>query len=180
MRCLNAQDDTWTVINSFFAEKGLVRQQLESYDTFLGNTLIEQIKDQSDRGIEVESNAQVVSNLSLVRMQYRTFDENNGEKVKVSVTMEYFGTTRPTVASSGGEQSSGLWPCEARLRNLTYSSSIHVRMTQTTERSDPELSEPEKSTRTTSYCLCKVRSISSFIAIFLGIVNPLDSDNDSF
>ena len=44
-----------------------MRQQLDSYNTFLGHTLLEQIKDQSDRGIEVESNVQVVSNLSLVR-----------------------------------------------------------------------------------------------------------------
>ena len=161
MRCLNAQDDTWTVINSFFAEKGLVRQQLDSYNTFLGHTLLEQIKDQSDRGIEVESNVQVVSNLSLVREQYRTYDENNGEKVKVAVTMEYLGMTRPTVPSSGGEQPSELWPCEARLRNLTYSSSIHVRMTQTTERTDPEKPEPEKSTRVTSYCLCRVCTMLS-------------------
>ena len=93
--------------------------------------------------------------------------------------MEYFGTTRPTVASSGGEQSSGLWPCEARLRNLTYSSSIHVRMTQTTERSDPEMTEPEKSTRVTSYCLCRVRTMLPSIIVFLEIPYPLDSDNDS-
>jgi len=29
------QEDTWTVISSYFEEKGLVRQQLDSFDEFI-------------------------------------------------------------------------------------------------------------------------------------------------
>lgn len=40
--------------------------------------------------------------------------------------------SRPTVAATSFGNSSKLWPREARLRNLTYASSIYVEMTQTT------------------------------------------------
>jgi DNA-directed RNA polymerase II subunit RPB2 len=36
-----SQEDCWTVINSFFQEKGLVRQQLDSFDEFVQNTMQE-------------------------------------------------------------------------------------------------------------------------------------------
>lgn len=34
-------EDCWTVITSFFDEKGLVRQQLDSFDEFIQNTMQE-------------------------------------------------------------------------------------------------------------------------------------------
>lgn len=40
------QEDTWTVISSYFEEKGLVRQQLDSFDEFIQNTM-QEIVDQS-------------------------------------------------------------------------------------------------------------------------------------
>ena len=35
------QEDCWKVINAFFQEKGLVRQQLDSFDEFIQNTMQE-------------------------------------------------------------------------------------------------------------------------------------------
>jgi DNA-directed RNA polymerase beta subunit len=35
------QEDCWTVISSFFEQKGLVRQQLDSFDEFVQNTMQE-------------------------------------------------------------------------------------------------------------------------------------------
>ena len=34
-------EDAWSVIQSFFEEKGLVRQQLDSFDEFIMNTMQE-------------------------------------------------------------------------------------------------------------------------------------------
>lgn len=42
-----SQEDYWTVINSFFEEKGLVRQQLESFNEFIENTMQEIVDDHS-------------------------------------------------------------------------------------------------------------------------------------
>ena len=39
------QEDCWTVISSFFAEKGLVRQQLDSFDEFVQNTMQELVDE---------------------------------------------------------------------------------------------------------------------------------------
>lgn len=40
------QEDAWTVISSYFEEKGLVRQQLDSFDEFIQNTM-QEIVDES-------------------------------------------------------------------------------------------------------------------------------------
>ncbi len=42
-----AQEDYWKVINSFFDEKGLVRQQLESFNEFVENTMQELVDESS-------------------------------------------------------------------------------------------------------------------------------------
>lgn len=42
------QEDCWTVISSFFQEKGLVRQQLDSFDEFVQNTMQELVDENSD------------------------------------------------------------------------------------------------------------------------------------
>ena len=39
------QEDAWTVITSFFEEKGLVRQQLDSFNEFIDNTMQEVIDE---------------------------------------------------------------------------------------------------------------------------------------
>ena len=36
-----AQEDAWVVISSFFEEKGLVRQQLDSFNEFIQHTMQE-------------------------------------------------------------------------------------------------------------------------------------------
>lgn len=38
-------EDSWTVINSFFADKGLVRQQLESFNEFVENSMQEIVEE---------------------------------------------------------------------------------------------------------------------------------------
>ena len=43
-----SQEDCWTVITSFFDEKGLVRQQLDSFDEFVQNTMQELVDENAD------------------------------------------------------------------------------------------------------------------------------------
>lgn len=54
-----AQEDVWTVISAFFEEKGLVRQQLNSFDEFIRNSL-QEIVDASP-GTEIRLDPQQVS-----------------------------------------------------------------------------------------------------------------------
>lgn len=41
------QENCWQVITSFFEEKGLVRQQLDSFDEFVQNTMQELVDEGS-------------------------------------------------------------------------------------------------------------------------------------
>jgi hypothetical protein len=54
------QDVCWEVINSYFKEKGLVRQQLDSFNEFV-NTTVQQIVEGSPP-VEIEAKAQYSSN----------------------------------------------------------------------------------------------------------------------
>ena len=42
-----SQEDSWAVISAYFEEKGLVRQQIDSFDQFVQNTMQELIDDSS-------------------------------------------------------------------------------------------------------------------------------------
>lgn len=49
------QEDTWAVISSYFEEKGLVRQQLDSFDAFIQNTMQEVVDEAPDLVLTPES-----------------------------------------------------------------------------------------------------------------------------
>ena len=49
------QEDAWAVICAYFEEKGLVRQQLDSFDEFIQNTMQELVDDGRDIRITPES-----------------------------------------------------------------------------------------------------------------------------
>lgn len=53
-------DASWEVINAYFNEKGLVRQQLDSFNEFSGVTMQEIITD--SKPVEVEGKRQHTSN----------------------------------------------------------------------------------------------------------------------
>ena len=110
-------EDCWSVIQSFFDTKGLVSQQLDSFDEFVSTTM-----------------QQMVDENSLI-----TLDQNNPPPTKDGddsiVLRRYelkFGQillSRPTLAENNGA-TTVLLPQEARLRNLTYSSPIYLEMTK--------------------------------------------------
>lgn len=47
------QDDAWTVITAFFADRGLVRQQLDSFDQFAENTMQEIVDEAGEIVVKV-------------------------------------------------------------------------------------------------------------------------------
>lgn len=111
-------EDCWTVISSFFEAKGLVSQQLDSFDEFVQTTMQEL----------VEENSQL------------TLDQNNPPTNDVDpiALRRYeikFGTimlSRPAMTEGDGSTQVML-PQDARLRNLTYSSPLYIDMTKSTQ-----------------------------------------------
>lgn len=49
------QEDAWAVISAYFEDKGLVRQQLDSFDEFIQNTMQEIVDESADIEIRPES-----------------------------------------------------------------------------------------------------------------------------
>ncbi|KAI1494208.1 DNA-dependent RNA polymerase 2 rpb140 [Biscogniauxia mediterranea] len=110
-------EDCWTVISSYFETKGLVSQQIDSFNDFQ-ETTIQELLDE-------------YSHLSL--------DQNNppstdGREIAVRRYEIKFGNvtiSRPVV-SEGDNTSNPLLPYECRDRNLTYASPVFAKVSSKT------------------------------------------------
>lgn len=93
-------DDRWELIESFFKEKGLVRQHLDSFDDFIKNKLQEIVDEQG------------------------VIETDIGFKIKLGKLT----IGKPTIHEADGSEKEIL-PMEARQRNLTYAASMHLQVT---------------------------------------------------
>jgi DNA-directed RNA polymerase II subunit RPB2 len=104
-------EDCWAVITSFFDTKGLVSQQLDSYDEFTRNTIQDIVRE----------------NGHVILDQHTAFnpedDLNPVIKRRYEITFGRVYLARPTHTEGDGTTQS-LYPHEARLRNLTYSGAM--------------------------------------------------------
>ncbi|KAL0951510.1 hypothetical protein HGRIS_008195 [Hohenbuehelia grisea] len=106
------QEDCWTVISSFFDQKGLVRQQLDSFDEFVQNTMQELVDENAD--------------LILDQADQHTGHESDMTR-RYEIKFGQIYLSRPTVTEADGSVVP-IFPQEARLRNLTYSSPLYIEM----------------------------------------------------
>jgi DNA-directed RNA polymerase II subunit RPB2 len=109
-------EDCWTVISAFFETKGLVSQQLDSFDEFVSTTMQELVEENSLLTLDQNSPPSDDDYDPIVSRRY---------EIK-------FGTvllSRPAMTEGDGSTSAML-PQEARLRNLTYSSPLYLEMTK--------------------------------------------------
>ena len=118
------QEDCWTVISSFFEQKGLVRQQLDSFDEFVQNTMQELVDENSD--------------LILDQADQHTGHESDMTR-RYEIKFGQIYLSRPTVTEADGSVVP-VFPQEARLRNLTYSAPLYIEMRKRVllGREDPE------------------------------------------
>ena len=106
------QEDCWTVISSFFDEKGLVRQQIESFDEFVQNTM-QEIVDENQK-------------LTLDQFNQYTQHKNDTTR-RYEIEFGQIYLSRPTMTEADGSVSP-MFPHEARLRNLTYAAPLYIDM----------------------------------------------------
>jgi len=97
---LLTDQDYWEVMKAFFAEEGLVKQHLDSYNDFVQNTL-QQIIDEI-KGITIEVPDHVFN------IKFGTIEVREPRVVEVD------GTVRK------------VYPREARIRNLTYAAPLYL------------------------------------------------------
>ncbi|GAB7354020.1 hypothetical protein MBLNU459_g4608t1 [Dothideomycetes sp. NU459] len=107
-------EDCWTSIQSFFDSKGLVSQQLDSFDEFAGTTM-QEIVSETGRIVLDQNAPQTDDDINpIIKRRYEI--EFGNITISQAAITEGDGSTRP------------LYPNEARLRNLTYSSPIYLGM----------------------------------------------------
>ena len=89
-------EDCWTVITSFFDEKGLVRQQLDSFDEFIQNTMQELIDENSELVLDQGA-------------QYSGTDNDDAVRVcALCVRLRYACTRAHTAGNTSGGMRSNL------------------------------------------------------------------------
>ena len=91
--------DEWTVIQKFFEENSLVKQQIDSFNYFLDHSLLSIIKEN------------------------KTTSLGDVKNTKIEITNIY--VTSPSHVENDGTTNMIL-PFETRIRNLTYSSSVYI------------------------------------------------------
>ncbi|KAF1789873.1 DNA-directed RNA polymerase, subunit 2 [Phytophthora cactorum] len=91
----------------YFEEKGLVRQQLDSFDEFIQNTMQELVDD--SRSIRINPEA-----------QYAPGQAKANTDTIYNISFGQIYLSKPTMTEADGS-TSVMFPHEARLRNLTYS-----------------------------------------------------------
>ena len=102
--------DSWIVIGQYFEEKGLVRQQIESYNEFINNTIQEIVDDTR----------------SIVALSEPEMDADGIEKrTKCEIKFNQVYIT-PPVKIEGLNQEEPLIPHSCRLRHLTYCAEAQV------------------------------------------------------
>jgi DNA-directed RNA polymerase II subunit RPB2 len=104
------QEDAWVVIDLYFAEKGLVKQQVDSFDRFIDYTIQEMISDSGEIFVRPER-------------QFQTLDDVELNALRIKFGGFYVST--PTLVESNGFVRP-LYPNEARLRSLTYMAELFV------------------------------------------------------
>lgn len=101
-----SQEDSWAVIQAFFQEKGLVRQQLDSFNEFLTNTMQEIVDEAPEMVIRPE--AQHLPGQAAIEAEEKEYRVKFGQ----------IWLSKPLITEHDGE-TANLFPKDARLRNLT-------------------------------------------------------------
>lgn len=103
---LHLQEDAWAVISAFFEEKGLVRQQLDSFNEFINSNMQEIVDEYGQLIVKPESQHDPgMADDAVEEKEYR-------------VDFGQIYLSKPTMTEADGE-TVVLFPKEARLRNLT-------------------------------------------------------------
>ena len=104
------KNDAWHVITAYFAEKGLVRQQLDSFDQFIENTMQEVVEE----------------SLPIDLYPDGALHEDGRERHRFKFGQVYLSA--PQMVESDGKIDT-MTPNTARIRNLTYCAPLFVEVT---------------------------------------------------
>jgi len=120
---IQEQEEVWPVITAFFEGKGLVRQQLDSFNSFIQTTIQEL----------VDGTPEIMLSSSQTHKYGQRQQSTQQQAFKYNIKFGQIYLSRPTIENTKSEQAdtySSVYPNDARLRNLTYSSPLYVDITE--------------------------------------------------
>mmetsp|Transcript_44711 Transcript_44711/g.100948 ORF Transcript_44711/g.100948 Transcript_44711/m.100948 type:complete len:1253 (-) Transcript_44711:314-4072(-) len=106
------QTDAWSVIDAYFNEKGLVRQQIDSFNEFISVSLQSIIEDFGEFTIDAPNQFGL--------------GQDHSRKLRARVKFGQVYVTKPTFVEKNGDVNDRITPQQARLRNLTYSVALYA------------------------------------------------------
>jgi len=116
------QESTWAVIEAYFQQKGLVRQQLDSFDEFIQTSIQEMVDE--------------MPSIILTPEAYEEGDEAP-RQVKYQISFQQTYLSKPMWQETD-MYDNALLPMQARLRCLTYAAPLYVDIVHTQLAYDPE------------------------------------------
>lgn len=119
--------DSWVVISAYFAEKGLVRQQLDSFNEFIENTVQEIVDETLPIEIRIDGTPE---NTDFTFQKYR-------------LEFEQIFVSYPQMTEVDGSRDH-MFPTTARLRDLTYSAPLMISCKQSFINADDESNNEEE------------------------------------
>lgn len=121
-------EDCWSVISSFFEAKGLVSQQIETYNEFTSKT----VQD-------------LVNEYSTVTLMQPNPPSSGGRELsakRLEIKLGSVMVSRPTHKETDGTQKTSL-PYECRDRNLTYAAPMYINLSHKIEVAVDKKVQPE-------------------------------------
>ncbi|KAK4538670.1 hypothetical protein CDCA_CDCA19G4695 [Cyanidium caldarium] len=109
-------EGVWEVVSAHFREKGLVRQQLDSFNEFIGSACQTIVDEMPDIVLRPEP-------------QHVPGQAAPAAGTKIVISFGQLSTSKPSFTESDGK-ATVLFPNEARLRNLSYSAALYVEVTR--------------------------------------------------
>ncbi|UYV82437.1 POLR2B [Cordylochernes scorpioides] len=128
----------WIVISAYFKDKGLVRQQLESFDEFIQMSVQRIVEDTPPIELESESrheagSVEIPVSSCLCTCRFSHGDVRVYAQDRYSLTFKQIYLSKPTHWEKDGAPTV-VMPNEARLRNLTYSAPLYMDILKTVYR----------------------------------------------
>ncbi|CAD25744.1 DNA-DIRECTED RNA POLYMERASE II SECOND LARGEST SUBUNIT [Encephalitozoon cuniculi GB-M1] len=108
------KEHSWSIISSFFEQKGLVRQQLDSFDQFVKTKMQEVIN---------ESPVIIVQSAPTAGIETQK---------RIAVRFGQIYVSKPPVYTESDGRTITVFPNEARIRDLTYASPLFIDVTKET------------------------------------------------
>lgn len=116
-------EDYWTVVSAFFEQKGLVSQQLDSFDQFVRYKIQEIIDENS----------------TIIVQSTPTAGQTSVRKMILKFGQIYI--SKPPIYTESNGTTHSIRPNEARIRDITYACTLHLDVTKITENENGERDE---------------------------------------